>query len=60
SFQCDACGDVVKKPKLNQHRNRCHATFTCIDCSTTFEGTSYQSHTSCMTEAEKFQKHIYQ
>ncbi|KAI8888970.1 hypothetical protein K501DRAFT_239752 [Backusella circina FSU 941] len=60
SFQCDGCGDVVKKPKLNQHRNRCHATFTCIDCSTTFQGQSYSSHNSCMTEAEKFQKHIYQ
>ncbi|CAO3646203.1 unnamed protein product [Mucor fragilis] len=60
SFQCDGCGDVVKKPKLNQHGNRCYATFTCIDCSTTFQGTSYQSHNSCMTEAEKFQKHIYQ
>ncbi|KAG2212158.1 hypothetical protein INT46_005993, partial [Mucor plumbeus] len=59
-FQCDGCGDVVKKPKLNQHGNRCYATFTCIDCSTTFQGTSYQSHNSCMTEAEKFQKHIYQ
>lgn len=60
SFQCDGCGDVVKKPKLNQHGNRCYATFTCIDCSTTFQGTSYQAHNSCMTEAEKFQKHIYQ
>ncbi|GAA5810950.1 hypothetical protein MFLAVUS_004378 [Mucor flavus] len=60
SFQCDGCGDVVKKPKLNQHGSRCYATFTCIDCSTTFQGTSYQAHNSCMTEAEKFQKHIYQ
>ncbi|KAG2195253.1 hypothetical protein INT47_007982 [Mucor saturninus] len=60
SFQCDGCGDVVKKPKLNQHGSRCYASFTCIDCSTTFQGTSYQSHNSCMTENEKFQKHIYQ
>ncbi|OBZ88368.1 hypothetical protein A0J61_03590 [Choanephora cucurbitarum] len=60
SFQCDGCGDVVKKPKLNQHRGRCHATFTCIDCSTTFQGNNYQSHTSCITEAQKFQKHVYQ
>ncbi|KAI8059063.1 uncharacterized protein B0P05DRAFT_558936 [Gilbertella persicaria] len=60
SFQCDGCGDIVKKPKLNQHGGRCHATFTCIDCSVTFQGNSYQSHTSCMTEAQKFQKHVYQ
>lgn len=30
------CADVVKKPKLDQHRARCDASFTCIDCSKTF------------------------
>ncbi|KAI7859940.1 hypothetical protein BDC45DRAFT_530396 [Circinella umbellata] len=59
SFQCDFCGDVVKKPKLDQHRNRCHSTFTCIDCSTTFQDTSYKSHTSCISEAEKYQGALY-
>ncbi|KAL0080476.1 hypothetical protein F4703DRAFT_1795894 [Phycomyces blakesleeanus] len=59
SFQCDGCSDVVKKPKLNQHGQRCRATFTCIDCSTTFMGYDYQSHTSCITEAEKYQKALY-
>ncbi|KAI7881792.1 zf-LYAR-domain-containing protein [Lichtheimia hyalospora FSU 10163] len=59
SFQCDNCGDVVKKPKLDQHRGRCHATFTCIDCSTTFQGTNYKSHTSCISEAEKYQKSLF-
>ncbi|KAI9017883.1 hypothetical protein CLU79DRAFT_762127 [Phycomyces nitens] len=59
SFQCDGCSDVVKKPKLNQHGQRCRATFTCIDCSTTFAGYDYQSHTSCITEAEKYQKALY-
>ncbi|KAI9497428.1 LYAR-type C2HC zinc finger-domain-containing protein [Zychaea mexicana] len=59
SFQCDNCGDIVKKPKLDQHRNRCHATFTCIDCSTTFQGTAYKAHTSCISEAEKYQKSLY-
>ncbi|KAI9266886.1 hypothetical protein BDA99DRAFT_571186 [Phascolomyces articulosus] len=59
SFQCDYCGDVVKKPKLDQHRNRCHSTFTCIDCSTTFQGIDYKSHTSCISEAEKYQKTLY-
>ncbi|KAI8140890.1 LYAR-type C2HC zinc finger-domain-containing protein, partial [Fennellomyces sp. T-0311] len=53
------CGDVVKKPKLDQHGRRCGATFTCIDCSTTFQGTSYKSHTSCISEAEKYQKTLY-
>ncbi|EGU11025.1 hypothetical protein RTG_03042 [Rhodotorula toruloides ATCC 204091] len=30
-----------------------------IDCNTTFEGTSYRSHTSCITEEEKYQKSVY-
>ncbi|KAF9526932.1 hypothetical protein CPB83DRAFT_446796 [Crepidotus variabilis] len=54
------CGDVVKKPKLDQHRGRCHAGFDCIDCSTTFNTPAeYKSHTSCISEAEKYQKNLY-
>ncbi|CAG8747074.1 23496_t:CDS:1, partial [Dentiscutata erythropus] len=57
SFSCDQCADVIKKPKLDQHRIKCPiTTFTCIDCSKTFVGTSYKSHTSCISEAEKYQK----
>ncbi|KAL1924310.1 uncharacterized protein VTP21DRAFT_7345 [Calcarisporiella thermophila] len=59
SFSCDACQDVIKKPKLDQHRNRCHATFTCIDCNTTFQGTEYRTHTQCISEAEKYEKSLY-
>ncbi|KAG0701283.1 hypothetical protein DFH29DRAFT_927718 [Suillus ampliporus] len=54
------CSDVVKKPKLNQHHGFCHAAFDCIDCSTTFHSPAeFQGHTSCMTEAEKYQKSVY-
>lgn len=28
--RCDGCADTVKKPKLDQHRGRCHASFTCL------------------------------
>ncbi|WWC90024.1 uncharacterized protein L201_004954 [Kwoniella dendrophila CBS 6074] len=60
SFQCDGCADTVKKPKLDQHRNRCHAPFTCLDCSTTFRNPGeYKSHTSCVSEAEKYQGALY-
>ncbi|ORE13131.1 hypothetical protein BCV71DRAFT_152798, partial [Rhizopus microsporus] len=52
------CGDVIKKPKLPSHR--CRSTFSCIDCSVTFQGRAWETHTSCITEAQKFQKHIYQ
>lgn len=59
SFQCDGCGDVQTKKKLDSHWNRCRAPFTCIDCMTTFHGYDYRSHTSCMTEDQKYQGHLY-
>ncbi|KAF8585923.1 hypothetical protein K439DRAFT_1007667 [Ramaria rubella] len=60
SFQCDACADVVKKPKLDQHRVRCGAPFTCIDCSQTFQTpVDWKGHTSCISEAQKYQGALY-
>lgn len=59
-FSPTACGDVVKKPRLDTHRGRCHSGFDCIDCHTTFSGPAeYKGHTSCITEAEKYQKSLY-
>jgi len=60
SFQCDACGDTVKKPKLDQHYQRCYSSVTCIDCSKTFNSPAeWKGHTSCISEAEKYQKGLY-
>ncbi|KXX82056.1 Cell growth-regulating nucleolar protein [Madurella mycetomatis] len=60
SFSCEACGDVLTKKKLDPHRNRCRgATFTCIDCMVHFPGTEYRMHTSCMSEAQKYQGALY-
>ncbi|KAI6157993.1 hypothetical protein BKA82DRAFT_4064867 [Pisolithus tinctorius] len=60
SFQCNGCGDIVKKPKLDTHYARCHAPVDCIDCSTTFSAPAeFKSHTSCITEGEKYQKGLY-
>jgi hypothetical protein len=60
SFNCDGCGDVVKKPKLDSHSQRCHASFTCLDCSRTFQNANaWRSHTSCITEAEKYEKSMW-
>lgn len=60
SFACDVCQDTIKKPKLDNHRQRCRgATFSCIDCGTSFAGTDYRNHTSCISEAEKYQKSLY-
>lgn len=50
----------MKKPKLDQHRLRCQSSFTCIDCSTTFAGPhEYKGHTSCVSEAQKYEKALY-
>ncbi|TDL21425.1 hypothetical protein BD410DRAFT_689794, partial [Rickenella mellea] len=55
-----ACTDVVKKPKLDNHYSKCHSSFTCVDCSTTFHGQKeYKGHQSCISEAEKYQKGLY-
>ncbi|KAL1304786.1 hypothetical protein AAFC00_003719 [Neodothiora populina] len=60
SFSCENCGDILTKKKLDPHRNQCYgASFTCIDCMVHFQGNSYKAHTSCMTEAQKYQGHLY-
>ncbi|CAI7619623.1 unnamed protein product [Penicillium bialowiezense] len=60
SFSCEACGDVLTKKKLDPHRGQCHgASFTCIDCMVHFWGTEYRAHTSCMSEAQKYQGALY-
>ncbi|KAH8922252.1 hypothetical protein BT69DRAFT_1220492, partial [Atractiella rhizophila] len=57
---CDACQDTVKKPKLDQHSYKCGASFTCIDCSKTFHHQGeWKSHTSCISEEQKYQKSLY-
>ncbi|KAK9459603.1 uncharacterized protein V1516DRAFT_613719, partial [Lipomyces oligophaga] len=60
SFSCEVCNDTVLKKKLMQHRNQCPgAYFTCLDCQKTFQGLDFQGHTSCISEAEKYQKTVY-
>ncbi|KAJ3370840.1 hypothetical protein GGF31_003868 [Allomyces arbusculus] len=60
SFICDHCQETVKKPKADQHVNRCWPpALSCVDCSVSFTGQSYKSHTSCISEAEKYQKSLY-
>ncbi|THY33519.1 hypothetical protein D6D00_00971 [Aureobasidium pullulans] len=60
SFSCEGCGDILTKKKLDPHSNQCWgASFTCIDCMVHFQGTEYRAHTSCMSEAQKYQGHLY-
>lgn len=51
---------MLTKKSLDKHRNQCRgASFTCLDCMVWFHGTDYRSHTSCMSEAQKVQGHLY-
>ncbi|PKA57302.1 hypothetical protein AXF42_Ash002606 [Apostasia shenzhenica] len=53
-FQCEDCGENLKKPKLPNHFRVCSSfKLSCIDCGEVFTRSSVQSHTQCMTEAEK-------
>nr|XP_010937857.1 UBP1-associated proteins 1C [Elaeis guineensis]XP_019704356.1 UBP1-associated proteins 1C [Elaeis guineensis] len=54
-FQCEDCGENLKKPKLPNHFRICSAfKLSCIDCGETFSQQSVQSHTQCISEAEKY------
>ncbi|KAF2630882.1 hypothetical protein BU25DRAFT_250465 [Macroventuria anomochaeta] len=60
SFSCENCGDVLTKKKLDPHRNQCYgASYTCLDCMVHFPGTSYRTHTACITEDQKYQGKLY-
>ncbi|KFK40303.1 hypothetical protein AALP_AA3G357500 [Arabis alpina] len=54
-FQCEDCGESLKKPKLPSHFRMCRATkLSCIDCGEMFGRDTAQGHNQCITEAEKY------
>lgn len=54
-FQCEDCGDNLKKPKLPNHFRQCSAfKLSCIDCGQVFGQQEVEGHTQCITEAEKY------
>ncbi|CAA7402959.1 unnamed protein product [Spirodela intermedia] len=54
-FQCEDCGENLKKPKLLNHFKICSAyKLSCIDCGEIFTQQTVQGHTQCITEAEKY------
>lgn len=60
-FECQKCNETVKKPKLAKHLQSCGSHFvSCIDCSKVFAWDAFESHTSCISEAQKYQGNLYQ
>ena len=61
-FICDACGETLKKNKVDQHSWSCKGCWVlaCMDCGKRFEGEAYKEHVSCMSEAEKYEGKLYQ
>ena len=62
SFICDACGQTVKKNRVEKHyQSECPncSVLSCIDCGKDFHGDAYAEHTSCISEAEKYQGKLY-
>ncbi|KAF7022682.1 hypothetical protein CFC21_035351 [Triticum aestivum] len=54
-FQCEDCGENLKKPKLAGHFRSCSAyKLSCIDCGAVFGQDTVQTHTQCISEAEKY------
>ncbi|CAD6231120.1 unnamed protein product [Miscanthus lutarioriparius] len=54
-FQCEDCGENLKKPKLAGHFRCCSAyKLSCIDCGEFFSQETVQGHTQCISEAEKY------
>lgn len=59
-FECQKCNESVKKPKLAKHLLSCRSHYvTCIDCCTTFAWDEWEGHTSCISEAQKYQGQYY-
>ena len=62
SFTCGACGQTLKKNQVQRHyENECPGCsfVSCLDCGKEFRGDDYQGHTSCVSEAQKYQGKLY-
>lgn len=60
-FSCDGCSESLKKNQVDAHARRCRecVSVSCIDCSVSFWGDDYRKHTSCISEAERYEKTVY-
>lgn len=60
-FECGRCNETIKKPKLEKHLQMCQSEYvSCIDCGVRFRWDEWHSHTTCVSEAQKYQGHLFQ
>jgi len=60
-FECGRCNETFNKPKMAKHQMMCQSEYvSCIDCGKRFRWDEWQSHTTCISEAQKYQGNLYQ
>ncbi|KAA0194290.1 hypothetical protein FBUS_06334 [Fasciolopsis buskii] len=57
-FVCGHCNESLRKKAVEAHFMLCRGcvTVSCIDCQLQFDKSSYKTHCSCMSEAQKYDK----
>ncbi|KAL6063919.1 zf-LYAR domain-containing protein [Balamuthia mandrillaris] len=60
NFSCDECGAIYKKRQVANHMRSCRSqSVSCLDCLQHFYGRDFETHTTCISEAEKYQGALY-
>lgn len=60
-FECQKCNETLKKPKLMKHLQSCRSEYvSCIDCSKVFRWDEWEAHTTCVSEAQKYQGKLFE
>ena len=59
-FVCNNCQETLKGRAVETHSWRCGtASLCCVDCSRDFDVHTYKSHTTCISEEQKYQGALY-
>lgn len=55
------CLQTLKKNQVDKHAHTCKSCYavTCVDCQVVFHGDDYAAHTTCVSEAEKYEKSLF-
>ena len=59
-FICENCNETLRRNKVATHNCGRNCWYlSCMDCNKRFGGDEYLAHTSCVTEAERYQGALY-